>query len=275
MEISPLEWDGEALCILDQTKLPGERIYFKARAWREVVRSIRAMQVRGAPAIGIAGAFAVALASGEIPTDSIISLRKRLAAIGEQIACARPTAVNLQWAVSRMIAVAEECTTTGLIQKRLIFEAELILHEDVAANRRIGAAGAPFIPDGGAVLTHCNAGALATGGYGTLYRGTLNGKSIALKVPLQTSSPTPNEIVDIYAENIIHAELFCYLRTLNYMKHRASIPKPIFFTKYFFQAGYRRVLGMEELTGSLSQWMGNLHTFGAQAEQLFIKIYVL
>lgn len=167
MEISPLEWDGEALCILDQTKLPSEQIYLKARAWREVVRSIRAMQVRGAPAIGIAGAFAVALASGEIPTDSIIPFRKRLAAIGEQIACARPTAVNLQWAVNRMIAVAEECTTTGLIQQRLIFEAELILREDVAANRRIGAAGAPFIPDGGAVLTHCNAGALATGGYGT------------------------------------------------------------------------------------------------------------
>jgi hypothetical protein len=112
---------------------------------------------------------------------------------------------------------------------------------------------------------------VATGGYGTVYRGTLNGKSIALKIPLQTSVPTPSKIVNMYAENIIHAELFCYLRTLNYMKQRASIPKPIFFTKYFFQAGYRRVLGMEELMGSLSQWMQRLWT-SDRAEQLFIQM---
>ena len=166
-EIVPLEWTGEALRILDQTRLPGEQTHIEARGWGEVVHAIQTMQVRGAPAIGIAGAYAVALAAQDIATDRLLPFRSRLENIARQIADARPTAVNLRWAVDRMLAVANECSSTGLIQQRLVDEAKRIHSEDVAANRRIGALGADLLPQDGAVLTHCNAGALATGGYGT------------------------------------------------------------------------------------------------------------
>ncbi len=166
-EIVPLEWTGDALRILDQTRLPHQQTYIEARDWGDVVRAIQTMQVRGAPAIGVAGAYAVALAAGDIATDALVPFRSRLANIAKQIAGARPTAVNLRWAVDRMLAVAGECSTVGLIQQRLIDEAKRIHSEDEEANRRIGALGAVLVPEHGAVLTHCNAGALATGGYGT------------------------------------------------------------------------------------------------------------
>ena len=113
---------------------------------------------------------------------------------------------------------------------------------------------------------------LAKGGYGAVYHGTLNGKAIAIKVPMQEAQATPQQIVSMYAENVIHAELFCYLRTLRYVQNRASIPKPLFFAKYFFRAGYRRVLGMEKLTGSLHQWMRDLHTLGPEAGNMFLQM---
>ena len=166
-EITPLEWTGDALRILDQTRLPREQTYLEVRAWDEVVQAIQRMQVRGAPAIGIAGAYAVALAARDIAAEGLISFRSQLAGIGQRVASARPTAANLRWAVDRMLAVANECSTNDLILQRLIDEAECIHAEDVAANRSIGALGASLIPQEGAVLTHCNAGALATGGYGT------------------------------------------------------------------------------------------------------------
>ena len=166
-EIVPLEWAGDALRILDQTKLPHQQLFIEVRDWATVVHAIKSMQVRGAPAIGIAGAYAVALAATDIEADDVASFHARLADIAEEIAHARPTAVNLRWAVERMLAVANECSSSDLIRQRLVDEAVRIHREDIEANRRIGALGAELLPKEGSVLTHCNAGALATGGYGT------------------------------------------------------------------------------------------------------------
>ena len=166
-EIVPLEWAGDALRILDQTRLPHQQLFIEARDWGTVVHAIKSMQVRGAPAIGIAGAYAVALAATEIEADDLNSFLARLADTAEEIAHARPTAVNLRWAVQRMLAVANEGSAIDLVRQRLIDEALRIHREDVEANRRIGALGAELLPREGSVLTHCNAGALATGGYGT------------------------------------------------------------------------------------------------------------
>ena len=166
-EIVPLEWAGDALRILDQTRLPHQQLFIEACNYGTVVHAIKSMQVRGAPAIGIAGAYAVALAAMEIEADDLTSFRARLPDIAEEIAHARPTAVNLRWAVQRMLAVANEGPTIDLVRQRLVDEAVSIHREDVEANRRIGALGAELLPKEGSVLTHCNAGALATGGYGT------------------------------------------------------------------------------------------------------------
>ena len=166
-EIVPLVWAEDALRILDQTRLPHQQLFIEARDWGTVVHAIKSMQVRGAPAIGIAGAYAVALAATEIAADDLNSFLARLADIAEEIAHARPTAVNLRWAVQRMLAVANECSTIDVVRRCLVDEAVRIHREDVEANRRIGALGAELLPREGSVLTHCNAGALATGGYGT------------------------------------------------------------------------------------------------------------
>lgn len=166
-EIVPLEWAGDALRILDQTKLPHQQLFVEAHKWSIVVHAIKSMQVRGAPAIGVAGAYAVALAAAEIEADDVSTFLKKLNAIAEEIALARPTAVNLRWAVERMLTVASECSSIDLGRESLVGEAVRIHREDVEANRKIGALGAELIPEDRSVLTHCNAGALATGGYGT------------------------------------------------------------------------------------------------------------
>jgi methylthioribose-1-phosphate isomerase len=146
--ISPLRWDGEVLWLLDQRKLPAEELWVACGDVEQVTEAIRTMVVRGAPAIGCTAAFGVALAArAGIPLDQAITT----------LAETRPTAVNLRWALERMRAA------TGPLET----EAIAILEDDVARCRAIGAAGAELIPDGATVLTHCNAGALATGGYGT------------------------------------------------------------------------------------------------------------
>ena len=152
--LSPLFWTGERVAILDQRLLPQEERWTAYDDADDIVRAIREMEVRGAPAIGCAGAFAVALAARLNPPAP--ELRHRMRAI----ASARPTAVNLSLAVHRM---ANALFSDG----DPIVEAEAIWEEDLAACRAIGAHGATLLPDEATVLTHCNAGALATAGYGT------------------------------------------------------------------------------------------------------------
>ena len=159
-------WKDGAVRILDQKKLPQDEIYYDYRAWPEVARAIREMEVRGAPAIGIAAAYGVALFAQQA---SDLELRSGLRAVLDAFASTRPTAVNLFWALRRMDSLAQALLLGPLDHARaaLLDEALRIQDEDIEACRTIGRLGAPLIPDGACVLTHCNAGALATGGYGT------------------------------------------------------------------------------------------------------------
>ncbi len=166
--VQPVAYDGEAVILLDQRRLPASEEYLRCRTPEEVATGIRDMVVRGAPAIGITAAYGVALAARLAPDAS----GEFGAAIGEAcrvIGASRPTAVNLRWAIDRMLRRLSTLGDMGIDQKRAALDAEaLAIHEeDVAMNRAIGRHGSSLIPDGATVLTHCNAGALATGGYGT------------------------------------------------------------------------------------------------------------
>jgi methylthioribose-1-phosphate isomerase len=143
MKVEPLRWLGDRLELLDQRLLPDQTVYVTCRSAAEVAQAIRDMVVRGAPAIGCAAAFGVVLSEGTSESYEIL-------------AKSRPTAVNLFWALERMKKA-----------KDLKAEAEAIFSEDLAANRALGKLGAELLPAGARVMTHCNAGALATAGYGT------------------------------------------------------------------------------------------------------------
>jgi methylthioribose-1-phosphate isomerase len=157
------------LTLLDQTKLPLNVEYVEMREWPEVVGAIKRMVVRGAPAIGIAGAYGMALAAREyaIQPDVVVRLMRAAEALG----AARPTAVNLARAVSGMLELARSLVsareTPAAIAAAMDAAAQRIHQEDVESCRRIGDVGALLIPDGATVLTHCSTGSLATGGYGT------------------------------------------------------------------------------------------------------------
>ncbi len=163
MHVTPLRWTRETLELLDQRLLPGEEKWIACRTAVEVRDAIRDMIVRGAPAIGITAAFGIALAA--LRGDDV-----RGAA--EMIRKARPTAVNLMWAVDRMLRVLDpflrpDSAASGRLGKTAVAEAEAILREDIEGNMRLGRYGAELLGAKATVLTHCNAGALATGGYGT------------------------------------------------------------------------------------------------------------
>jgi methylthioribose-1-phosphate isomerase len=152
--------------MIDQTKLPREEVYVTCRDYQEVAQAIRGMVIRGAPAIGVAAAMGVAL--GALRADPG-HLDDAFTAICDTLAGTRPTAVNLFWAIERMQRLYTSLRGRPVeeIRQRLIEEAQRIREEDIAINRAIGRHGAPLVVDGKTVLTHCNAGALATAGYGT------------------------------------------------------------------------------------------------------------
>ncbi|MEO6927324.1 MAG: S-methyl-5-thioribose-1-phosphate isomerase [Rhodanobacter sp.] len=152
--IRAIQWRGDHLRLLDQRRLPGEESWIECRDAVQVTQAIRDLAVRGAPAIGIAAAWGVAMAAlqGAALEPVLATLRG-----------ARPTAVNLMWALDRM----KKCIVAGADAKRLLHEAQAIQDEDLAANRRMGELGASLISAGSGVLTHCNTGSLATAGYGT------------------------------------------------------------------------------------------------------------
>ncbi len=150
-----IQWQVNSLVLLDQTKLPVEEIWLTYTDYRQVAQAIKAMVVRGAPAIGISAAYAYCLAA--LNGDDLTEAKAILAA-------SRPTAVNLFWALERMERKAFAC---GGDPQALIAEAKAIHAEDIAMNHTMGTFGAAVVPEHARVLTHCNAGALATGGYGT------------------------------------------------------------------------------------------------------------
>jgi methylthioribose-1-phosphate isomerase len=167
--VDTLRVAGDALELIDQRLLPRELVYVRCRSAAEVADAIRAMVVRGAPAIGCAAAFGIALEAGRHRTASRGAFDAALNAAFELLAASRPTAVNLFWALERMRRKFLETAPDACpgAADALAAEAAAILSEDLATNRAIGAAGADLVPDGARVMTHCNAGALATAGHGT------------------------------------------------------------------------------------------------------------
>ena len=157
-----IRWENSALYLLDQTRLPAEERWLRYTEYRAVARAIRSMVVRGAPAIGITAAYAMVLAAQESACKG--DFPAAMSQAKAVLAASRPTAVNLFWALDRM----ERCwQTAGPDLPRLEEEARAIHREDIQMNEAMGKAGAELVPEGARILTHCNAGALATGGYGT------------------------------------------------------------------------------------------------------------
>ena len=162
--VETIAWTPEGVVMIDQTRLPSETSFVTCRNYIEVGDAIRHMIIRGAPAIGVAAAMGVAL--GALQSED---LETDMPVICDTLAKTRPTAVNLFWAIDRMRGVYFAAKHLGIeeIRARLVAEAKLIREEDIAINEAIGRNGAPLVPDGKTVLTHCNAGALATAGFGT------------------------------------------------------------------------------------------------------------
>jgi methylthioribose-1-phosphate isomerase len=163
--IRPIRWTGTALELLDQRKLPFETDYVVCTTSDEVARAIHALAVRGAPAIGIAAAWGVVLAERAIEAVDAADAAAKLEPALQRLNAARPTAVNLAWALARMRAALARAGHDW--REALEREAEAIDREDLAANRHMGALGASLIEPGSGVLTHCNTGSLATAGFGT------------------------------------------------------------------------------------------------------------
>ncbi|GAB4558170.1 MAG: S-methyl-5-thioribose-1-phosphate isomerase [Haliangiales bacterium] len=173
---SPLRWEQGALALIDQLRLPGDEVWIHCHTEDEVHTAIRTMIVRGAPAIGCAAAYGVAIAARRLADEqpSREQFAARLEAACQMLATARPTAVNLFWALDQMraaakrvLAQAEPTRSLAEVADALLAKAKTIHSDDIAMCRDIGRHGADLIADGATVLTHCNAGALATGGYGT------------------------------------------------------------------------------------------------------------
>ncbi len=160
-------WNGESLDLLDQTRLPAEKAYVTCRSCGDVFAAIRDMKVRGAPAIGVAAAYGMVLAASEADARDRETYLDSLGRAAAHLLSARPTAVNLEWAVARMLEAARSARDWRDAPAVLASVASTIEAEDVETCRRIGRHGAALLGDPVAVLTHCNAGALATAGYGT------------------------------------------------------------------------------------------------------------
>jgi methylthioribose-1-phosphate isomerase len=167
--IPTLEWTAEGVRFLDQTRLPLEESYVLATSSDQVATVITTMVVRGAPAIGVAAAMGVALGIKNSSAPTIPALTSELESICKTLAATRPTAVNLFWAIRRMQDKFERVRIRPIaqIQQDLVEECKRMHAEDIAANQAMGRHGATLMPNEGGVLTHCNAGALATAGYGT------------------------------------------------------------------------------------------------------------
>jgi methylthioribose-1-phosphate isomerase len=169
MSFRTIEWRDDKVIMIDQTRLPGEVIYNEYEDFQGVAEAIRGMIIRGAPAIGVAAAMGVALGAKDIIADTYESFFRQLENVCDILARTRPTAVNLFWAIERMKRLATANSELDINSLRALLKAEAISieYEDLQICRAIGKHGAGLIREGATVLTHCNAGGLATSGYGT------------------------------------------------------------------------------------------------------------
>ena len=167
--IATVEWKDNQVRILDQSVLPTAVCFLDCTDYGCVAEAIRELKVRGAPAIGVAAALGIALGARQYTQSSLDGFQQHMSKVCDVLAATRPTAVNLFWAVDRMKRVLTDTLSmsVAVCQQRLLDEALAILDEDVQINRTLGKHGSVIIQDGDSILTHCNAGALATAGYGT------------------------------------------------------------------------------------------------------------
>jgi methylthioribose-1-phosphate isomerase len=169
--ILTLTWTPEGVRFIDQTRLPLEESYVLATSYEQVAEVIVTMVVRGAPAIGVSAAYGIALGAGKTMAKTVVEFAPEFDRICARLAGTRPTAVNLFWAIDRMKGLFANLISSGAtlaqVQDRILAEANAMYEEDIAACKTMGAFGAELMPQEGGVLTHCNAGALATCGYGT------------------------------------------------------------------------------------------------------------
>jgi len=167
--VKTIEWVDGKVIMLDQSRLPFEITFLTLSDHMQVAEAIKNLWIRGAPAIGIAAAMGVALGAQELEARTAAEFIEKIKPIYHDILSTRPTAVNMQWAVKRInnVLLKNKHESIDRMKKIIIGEALAILREDIEVNRAIGRWGAPFIQDGSTILTHCNAGSLATGGYGT------------------------------------------------------------------------------------------------------------
>ena len=167
--IPTVEWKNGAVRLLDQSRLPEHVKFLNCRDYKTVASAIRELKVRGAPAIGVTAAMGVALGAQRVKATSYDAFARAVGRICDELAATRPTAVNLFWAIERMKKKLAELRAKPVaeIKRALIEESQKILDEDIAMNRAMGKHGAALVQSGQTILTHCNAGALATAGYGT------------------------------------------------------------------------------------------------------------
>lgn len=186
MSFKTIEWRDNKVIFLDQRKLPAEETYVSCENFREVTEAIKNMTVRGAPAIGVAGAMGTALSALDIRAEKFDDFFRQFLTDCNEIRSARPTAVNLSWAVDRITTFVQERQNMPIPQLKdaIISEALKMADEDVGANRAMGVHGEKLISNGDRILTHCNAGALATAGFGTalgvLYTAKESGKNFSV-----------------------------------------------------------------------------------------------
>ncbi len=185
-DLVPLDWQGNKLIILDQTRLPVEEVYLEITRPSQVAEAIKCLAVRGAPAIGVAAAYGVALGALEIQAGTRSEFLKQLKTIIKMLGDSRPTARNLFWAIERMERVASSGKTLTEIKKTLIAEALKIHEEQIVSDEDLGLLGATLIDEGDTILTICNTGILATAGYGTalgvIKKANAEGKNIKVIV---------------------------------------------------------------------------------------------
>lgn len=160
-------WWDDGLWLIDQTKLPGELVPVRILSVKQLVNAIRALQIRGAPALGAAGAYGIALAADLSSATSAPDLILELETAAQMLKGSRPTAINLSWGVDRAVRSAANGETAEEVREAALREAEEIAEEDIRINRALGRNGAKLLEDGDSVLTHCNAGRLACVGWGT------------------------------------------------------------------------------------------------------------
>ena len=167
MELRTVEWKDNSVIMIDQTKLPNELIFVKYTDYNDIAEAIRTLVVRGAPAIGVSGAFGLALAALQSSSENIENLLTDLENAKKILFETRPTAVNLSWGLEKIMSVAKRGKTVSEIRDTVIAKAKEMAEEDINVNKKMGKNGAQLFQDNDTIMTHCNAGALATVAYGT------------------------------------------------------------------------------------------------------------